>query len=215
MNDGAVNAEIVLIGGARLRDQYVVTAQSKTESQDSGQWENGTKSGVTVADGKLKLSSINTAGSFISQILDCGAAPKYGTIQWDEVYHSVVNDVARDGAATAYKSGGGRRVRTRPTPFDGNDGPMPTGAMARPCGDSTAYLEVDLGTAKGHYELFRVLLAEDHKRHTIPGLETAVFDDGGIGGTWVDANADVFTATKLREASTSALTAIGRWGMAA
>lgn len=184
MNDGAVNAEIVLIGGARLRDQYVVTAQSKTESQDSGQWENGTKSGVTVADGKLKLSSINTAGSFISQILDCGAAPKYGTIQWDEDYHAVTNDVARDGTATAYKSGGGAGQNPSYA-IDGNDVTYANWGDGTDWWGQHGILEVDLGSAKD-ITSFRVLCGGSN---AIPsqGWKLQYSDDGGIGGTWVDA----------------------------
>ena len=192
INTGAVNADVVLIAGARLRDQFEVTAQSITENKDSGEWDQGTDDGTKSSSDILELSDINTAGNFISQILDAGASPEFGTIQWTETYTRVENEVGSDGTASLYLSGGG--AGTDPTKInDGND------TTYGHWGDGTGWWgqhaagQIDLGSAKS-ITGWRVLWVNS-SAITNKGWKVQYSDDGGVGGSWSDLTSQLYVAS--------------------
>jgi len=191
INSGAVNADVVLIEGARLRDQFEVTAHSIIEDEDSGEWDQGTDSGTKSSSDVLELSDINTAGNFTSQILDAGTSPEFGTIQWTETYTNVENEVGTDGTPTKYIGTGSATSATNIN--DSND------STSVNWGDGTNYWgnhaigEIDLGSAKS-ITGWRVVCGSSG---TIPvkGWKLQYSDNGSPSGTWTDLTSQYYTTT--------------------
>jgi len=188
INTGAVNADIVLIEGARLRDQFTITEQSTTEDRDSGKWDQGTKSNVSVTNDELHLTYGQTSGTFTSQALDCGVDADYGIIRWTEfIPDGSLDLVTNYGSYSSYTSGGGGDANngTQENPADDDDATRVNWGNGTVFWGENPIWEVDLGEARWVNKCIVV----NYSTYNID-WRLQYSDDGGVGGSWTNAFSD-------------------------
>jgi len=186
INDGYVNADIVLVAGARLRDQFDVTEQSKVEDEDAGEWNQGTKTNVSVTNGDLHLTAGQTSGDFVSQIIDLGSEDvELGTIQWGENLPNPSLDLVTNfGSFSSYTSGGGGATNngSESNLGDGNDSSYVGWGDGTDFWGENPIAEVDLGEAKWvNKYVYKGKHAEDQWKIQYSDI------GGKDAGDWADA----------------------------
>jgi len=192
---GAVDAEITLIEGASLRQQFEITTQNYTDDTKT-EFNNGTLTNVEVIGDSetspiVRLSGSNTSGTFLSQVFTINSA-ELGTIQWEQFIPNNSFDYAYNyGSAHSYTSGssGEENNGTEDNCIDGND------STYTHWGDGTHYwgehpiVEIDLGQA---YTINKVRMYAGSSGTISSQGHKLQYSTDGV--TWTDVFSYVYTA---------------------
>jgi predicted phage tail protein len=146
-DDSAVDADLVLIAGFKLRSQYIVTANSTLHNEDT-EWEASGYSidNVTINDEDISLDAGDTSGYYISPPIDINNA-ELGVMQWNEVIDVVgtVNQATSKTYSAGYS--GGSLVSNASNCFNENTSNTASWVDGTTKWGQFAYAQVNLGSA--------------------------------------------------------------------
>lgn len=146
--DAIINGDLVLIGNATLRNQYVITEQNAEHDEDT-EWEAGiySKNNVTVNDNDLSLDEGQTSGYYISDKIDINSGD-LGIIQWIETI--ACNSTTNIASGKTFTAGytGGTLVSNAANCFDENGSTTASWVDGTTKWGQSSHATVDLGEAK-------------------------------------------------------------------
>lgn len=172
INEGAIQADLVIIGGASLQEQFTITEQNTihdTNGTGVRGWEKDgySTNNVTIDSDSVNFNEGQLSGYYISPPIEISSAT-LGFIQWVESI-SVYSDenIAINLAASNYTAGysGGLTVGNAANCFDENTGTTADWVDGTSKWGQFCYSKVDLGEAK-----------------TIKHIK--VYESGGGSSTW-------------------------------